>query len=95
MWWLVPPHREPVPALRFPFFRKIVSTAGAEPGPGSGWVLALTLDTDGWRVTADETESPRFGSEPMPCLPQRFDAVRAARRLLHAADDVINPRVYA
>ncbi len=33
--WLVPPHRERVPALRFPFFRKIVDAAGAESGPGA------------------------------------------------------------
>jgi Ca-activated chloride channel family protein len=35
VWRLVPPHREPVPALRFPFFRRIVGTAGAEPGRGA------------------------------------------------------------
>jgi Ca-activated chloride channel family protein len=35
VWRLVPPHHEPVPALRFPFFRRIVRTAGAEPGPGA------------------------------------------------------------
>ncbi|OSP53965.1 VWA domain-containing protein [Pseudoruegeria sp. SK021] len=33
--WLVPPHRERVPALRFPFFRRIVDSAGTTPGPGS------------------------------------------------------------
>jgi Ca-activated chloride channel homolog len=35
VWRLVPAHREPVPALRFPFFRRIVRTAVAEPGPGA------------------------------------------------------------
>ncbi len=35
VWWFVPPHREQVPALRFPFFRRIVATARAEPGPGA------------------------------------------------------------
>ncbi|WP_108663626.1 VWA domain-containing protein [Acuticoccus kandeliae] len=35
VWWLVPPHREAVPALRFPFFRRIVETSGAAPGPGA------------------------------------------------------------
>ena len=33
--WLLPPHRERVPALRFPFFRRIVETAGAEPRSGA------------------------------------------------------------
>lgn len=35
VWWFAPPHREQVPALRFPFFRSIVATAGAEPRPGA------------------------------------------------------------
>lgn len=35
VWWFSPPHRERVPALRFPFFRHIVDTAGTESGPGS------------------------------------------------------------
>ncbi len=33
--YLVPDHRERVPALRIPFFRRVVETAGSEPGPGS------------------------------------------------------------
>ena len=33
--YLVPPHRERVPALRIPFFRRVVETVGSEPGPGS------------------------------------------------------------
>lgn len=32
---LVPPHRERTPALRFPFFRKILSSAGVEGRSGS------------------------------------------------------------
>ena len=35
VWWLVPPHRDRVPALRFPFFHKITEVAGAEPRPGA------------------------------------------------------------
>ncbi|WP_157018883.1 VWA domain-containing protein [Mesorhizobium xinjiangense] len=41
LWWLFPPHREQVPALRFPFFRRIVETAGSEPGQGAV-ILART-----------------------------------------------------
>lgn len=33
--WLVPAHKEQVPALRFPFFRRITRTAGSTPGPGA------------------------------------------------------------
>lgn len=35
VWWFVPPWREQVPALRFPFFRSIVETSGAEPRAGA------------------------------------------------------------
>ena len=35
VWRFLPPHRERVPALRFPFFRHIVESAGTEPGPGA------------------------------------------------------------
>jgi Ca-activated chloride channel homolog len=41
IWRLIPPHRERVPSLRFPFFRRIVDAAGAAPGPGSV-ILART-----------------------------------------------------
>ncbi|MBW4935552.1 VWA domain-containing protein [Marinobacter sp. F4206] len=34
-WWLLPPYRQTVPAIRFPFFRRIVSVAGAQARPGS------------------------------------------------------------
>lgn len=33
--WLMPEHREQVPALRFPFFRKIAETADVKTGPGA------------------------------------------------------------
>lgn len=35
VFWLLPPHRERVPALRFPFFRRITETAGTRTGPGA------------------------------------------------------------
>lgn len=35
VWWLVPPHRETVPALRFPFFRRIIDTADARAATGA------------------------------------------------------------
>ncbi|MHA3977594.1 VWA domain-containing protein [Halovulum sp. GXIMD14794] len=35
VWHFVPPWREQVPALRFPFFRSIVETSGAEPRAGA------------------------------------------------------------
>ncbi|NRB17904.1 MAG: VWA domain-containing protein [Rhodobacteraceae bacterium] len=35
MWRFLPPHRQQVPAVRFPFFRRIVSVAEAKSGPGA------------------------------------------------------------
>jgi Ca-activated chloride channel family protein len=35
VWRLAPPHRERLPALRFPFFRRIAAAAGAEPRSGA------------------------------------------------------------
>ena len=35
VFWLLPPHRERVPALRFPFFRRVAETANARTGPGA------------------------------------------------------------
>lgn len=35
VWRLVPPHRTREEALRFPFFRRVVAAAGAEPKPGA------------------------------------------------------------
>lgn len=83
----------PLPSMRD------VATALREArpnAPAEGWNVALTVDQDGWRLTADETELPRFGGEHVPfrTVP-RFDAVRAARRLLFAADDALNPRVFS
>lgn len=35
VWWLMPPHRERIAALRFPFFRKIVDSTGAHAAAGA------------------------------------------------------------
>ncbi|MFG6081097.1 VWA domain-containing protein [Paracoccus litorisediminis] len=35
VWWLIPPHKEQVPALRFPFFRRIVDAAGSDAASGA------------------------------------------------------------
>ena len=35
VWWLLPPHRERVSALRMPFFRELVEAAGSEPRGGA------------------------------------------------------------
>jgi Ca-activated chloride channel family protein len=35
VWWIVPPHRERMHALRVPFFRRIADAIGEEPRAGS------------------------------------------------------------
>lgn len=35
VWSLIPAHRETVPAIRFPFFRQVVTQAQVTPAPGS------------------------------------------------------------
>ncbi|MFV0409057.1 MAG: VWA domain-containing protein [Paracoccus sp. (in: a-proteobacteria)] len=35
IWWLLPPHRQQVPALRSPFFRRIVDASGVEVAAGA------------------------------------------------------------
>jgi hypothetical protein len=98
-----PPQKQPSDSRQLPIvpplpsMRDVATTLrlGQRNAPLEGWTVALTLDEYGWRVTADEAERPRFGSEFMPHRSQRFDATRAARRLLFAASDVLNPRVFA
>lgn len=35
IWWLAPPHRERIPALRIPFFRRMVTAAGSDAAAGA------------------------------------------------------------
>lgn len=35
IWWLVPPHKQQVPALRSPFFRRVVDVSGASAAEGA------------------------------------------------------------
>ena len=35
VWWLAPPHKQQAPALRVPFFHRIVSAAGQRPSQGA------------------------------------------------------------
>lgn len=35
VWWLLPPHKETMPAIRFPFFRRVVDRADATPAAGA------------------------------------------------------------
>ncbi|UOM33488.1 VWA domain-containing protein [Acuticoccus sp. I52.16.1] len=80
-WRLLPPHRERVPALRFPFFRQIVATAGSDPRPGavilsrSRWqMLAATLV---WALVVLALARPERVGEPVEITKAARDVVLA------------------
>jgi len=45
IWRFVPPHKERVPAMRFPFFRQIAEAAGAQPKAGAVVIRRRRLQT--------------------------------------------------
>lgn len=79
--WLVPPHRERVPALRFPFFRHIVDVSGAEPGPGavvlSRTRLQMTAAVAAWVLTVLAMAQPERVGEPIEITKAARDVVLA------------------
>jgi Ca-activated chloride channel family protein len=79
--WLAPPHRERVPALRFPFFRRIVDTAGAEPGPGavvlSRTRLQMAAALGAWVLTVLALAQPERVGEPVEITKAARDVVLA------------------
>lgn len=83
VWRLVPPHRERVQALRFPFFRRIVDTAGTEPGPGAVVLrrtrLQMSAAIIAWCLIVLATAQPERVGEPV-------EITRAARDVVLAID---------
>lgn len=82
-WRFMPPHRETVAALRFPFFRRIVETAGAEAKPGavvltrSRVQMAAAIAT--WVLIVLALAQPERVGEPV-------EMTRAARDVALAID---------
>lgn len=79
--WLVPPHRERVPALRFPFFRRIVDASGAEPGPGavvlSRTRLQMAAALAAWALAVLALAQPERVGEPVEITKAARDVVLA------------------
>ena len=83
IWWLAPPYRVRVPALRFPFFRHIAEAADAEPRPGSvvlvrrriQMIVAIMV----WALLVTALARPERVGEPI-------EIVKAARDVLLAID---------
>ncbi len=69
VWWLAPPHRERVSALRIPFFQGIVAAAGAEAQSGAvvmrrRWVQRLAAVAV-WFLVIVALAKPVWVGEPI------------------------------
>lgn len=83
VWWLVPPHRDRVPALRFPFFRRIADHAGVDPHPGavvlSRGRVQMVAAVLCWILTVLALAGPERVGQPV-------DLTKAARDVVLAID---------
>ncbi|MEL7449235.1 MAG: VWA domain-containing protein [Pseudomonadota bacterium] len=75
-WWLAPPHRETVSALRVPFFDSLVAAAGAKANPGAvvvrrGWIQRVASLLV-WAALVGGLAQPEWVGEPIV----RTDAAR-------------------
>ncbi|MCB1494641.1 MAG: VWA domain-containing protein [Bauldia sp.] len=83
VWRFAPPHREQVPALRFPFFRHIVTAAGTEARAGavvlSRTRLQMIAAIACWCLAVLALAQPERVGEPV-------EITRAARDIVLAID---------
>ncbi len=83
VWRFLPPHRQQVPALRFPFFRRIVSAAGADARAGSVVMrrraLQMIVAVLAWSLVVVALARPERVGEPV-------EITRAARDIVLAID---------
>jgi Ca-activated chloride channel family protein len=68
-WWLLPPRREQVGALRVPFFDEVVGAAGADARPGSvvrrrRW-LQMLVAILAWALLVAAAAKPQWIGEPI------------------------------
>jgi Ca-activated chloride channel family protein len=68
-WWLLPPRRVSVSAVRVPFFEQIVSAAGLEAREGAvvlrRRVLQMTVAILGWSLLVAGLAKPQWVGEPI------------------------------
>lgn len=83
IWWLVPPHRQSVSAYRLPFFRRIISAAGATAQSGAMVVSRVPLQTTAavgvWVLLIIGLAGPERVSPPI-------EVTKSARDLMLAID---------
>ena len=69
VWWLLPPHRERLSALRMPFFRELVEAAGAEAKSGAVVMHRRRIQTFGavlvWTLLIVALAKPERVGEPI------------------------------
>ena len=83
VWRFMPPHREHVPALRFPFFRHVVTAAGVEARAGAGVLsrtrLQIIAAIAGWCLIVVALAEPERVGAPI-------EVTRSARDIVLAID---------
>ncbi|MCV6584826.1 MAG: VWA domain-containing protein [Marinibacterium sp.] len=83
VWRFVPPRREQVPALRFPFFRQIAQATGAEPRAGAVVLSRSRMQMAGaiaiWSLAVLALAQPERVGRPV-------ELTRAARDVVLAID---------
>ena len=69
VWWLLPPHRERVSALRMPFFTELVEAAGSEPRGGAVVMRRRRIQRVGailvWILLIVALAKPEWVGEPI------------------------------
>lgn len=83
VWWLLPPYRERMAAVRFPYFEKIAEAAEQKPGPGSvvlrtNWFQKL-LAPLAWVLIMTAMARPQWVENPI-------QKIESARDILLAMD---------
>jgi Ca-activated chloride channel homolog len=83
VWWIVPPHRERMPGLRIPFFRRLTAAVGEEPRAGSvvrrrRW-FEISLALLVWASLVVAIARPERVGEPI-------EVTKAARDVILAID---------
>jgi Ca-activated chloride channel family protein len=68
-WWLLPPHRERVQALRVPFFDEVAAAAGARPSEGAVVFrrrgIQMTIAVLVWLLLVIGLARPQWVGEPI------------------------------
>lgn len=81
VWWLSPPHRQRVPAIRFPFFRRIVEATEQTPQEGAVVVtrtrLQMVVAIAVWCLLVLSVAQPERLGEPIEVTKSARDVVIA------------------